>query len=246
MRLAWMLIVVAVISCSVPAQEESPAPGPQAAPAPQASPTPQSKSRDHTKVHWLYGAYVPKDVPLRSLTGHERVRVWVNATFVTYGIYAKTALFSLSDQARGQPPAWGGGWAGYGKRVASHHGQFVAQNSLSALGNGILGYEPRYDVCRCNGFWRRTRHAVARNFVTYDRTETKLRPQLALYAGAFGGGMVAASWTPNHDLLHLGGHAALSQAGFGVLANMAGEFWPEMMRVLHRKKKAPTTGPKKD
>jgi hypothetical protein len=218
----------------------------QSPPAPQAAPTPKSDSKDQTKVNWLYGAYVPKDVQLRPLTGHERVRVWVNATFITYGIYAKTAIFSLSDQARNRPPAWGDDWAGYGKRVASRHGQFVIQNSLSALGNGILGYEPRYDVCRCDGFWHRTRHAVARNFVTYDRTETKPRPQFALYAGAFGAGVAAGSWTPNHDLLHLGGHGALSQAGFGVLANLVGEFWPEFMRVLHRGKKSTKNGTRKD
>jgi hypothetical protein len=233
-----LVVVVVMLAGSVLAQESSS--------APQASPTPKPKSKDQVKVNWLYGAYVPKDVPLRSLDRHERVQLWVNSTFTTYGIYAKTALFSVADQARNIPPAWGDGWAGYGKRVASRHGQFVIQNSLTSLGNGILGYEPRYDVCRCDGFWRRTRHAVARNFVTYDRTETKLRPQLALYAGAFGGGAAAASWTPNHDLLTLGGRGVLAQAGVGVLTNLAGEFWPEVMRVLHRGKKAAKSGTKKD
>jgi hypothetical protein len=234
MRPVLLVMVVALLACSARAQE---APLPQATPTPQASPT--RKPADRTKVNWLYGAYVPKDVPLTPLNAHERVQVWVRASFTTYGIYAKTALFSLADQGRNRPPAWGDGWAGYGKRVASHQGQFVAQNSLSALGNGILGYEPRYDLCRCEGFWRRTRHAVARNFVTYNRTETKLRPQLALYAGAFGAGVVAASWTPNHDLLTQGGRGALTQAGFGVAANVLAEFWPEVMRVLHLGKKKP-------
>jgi hypothetical protein len=245
MPLGLTVIVVAVLTCSVRAQEESPTRQPQATRTPQASPTP-AKHGDHTKVNWLYGAYVPKDVPLRPLDGHERVKVWVRSTFTTYGIYAKTALFSLSDQARNKPQAWGDGWAGYGKRVASRQGQFVAQNSLSALGNGILGYEPRYDVCRCDGFWRRTGHAAARNFVTYDRTETKLRPQLALYAGAFGGGVVAGSWTPNHDLLTLGGRGVLAQAGVGVATNVVAEFWPEVMRVLHLRKKPAKNGAKKN
>jgi len=246
MRPGFLVLVVALLAGSVIAQEESTAPPPQATPTPQASPSPTPKPGDATKVNWLYGAYVPKDVPLRSLDGHERVKLWVRATFTTYGIYAKTAVFSLSDQARNHPAAWGGGWAGYGKRVASRQGQFVVQNSLSALGNGILGYEPRYDICRCEGFWRRTRHAVARNFVTYNRTETELRPQLALYAGAFGGGVVAGSWIPNHDLLTIGGRAAMAQAGFGVLSNLVGEFWPEVMRVLHRGKKPAKGGPKKN
>lgn len=219
-------------------------------PTPAASPqTPQAQTdkehEDQLKVSWLYGAYVPKDVKLVSLNGHQRVKLWVRASFTTYGIYFKTAFFSISDQIRNRPPAWGDGWGGYGKRVASRQGQFVIQNSLSALGNGLLGYEPRYNRCRCEGFWPRTRHAVVRNFVTYDRTETKIRPQIALYAGAFGAGVVAGTWTPNHDLLTTGGHGALSQAGFGILANTVGEFWPEIERVWKRKKKTASATPAK-
>ncbi|HKF20464.1 MAG TPA: hypothetical protein VKE93_02780 [Candidatus Angelobacter sp.] len=245
MRLAMVMMVVALLGCSVLAQEESAASGSQTIPASQASPSPTPKPSDHTKVNWLYGAFVPKDVPLEPLSGHERIQVWVRATFTTYGIYAKTALFSLNDQANNHPSAWGDGWAGYGKRVASRQGQFVVQNSLSALGNGILGYEPRYDVCRCEGFWRRTGHAVGRNFVTYNRTENKLRPQLALYAGAFGAGVVAGSWTPNHDLLHLGAHGALSQAIFGVGANLVAEYWHDVRRALHLGKKPAKDGTQK-
>jgi hypothetical protein len=238
MGLAMVVMVVGLFSGSVIAQ--------QAKPAPQASPTPTPKPGESTKVNWLYGAYVPKDVPLRPLDRGGRVKVWVRATFTTYGIYAKTALFSLSDQARNRPPAWGDGWGGYGKRVASRQGEFIVQNSLSALGNGILGYEPRYDVCRCEGFWRRTGHAVIRNFVTYDRTETRLRPQLALYAGAFGAGVVAGSWTPNHDLLTTGGRGALTQAGFGVVANLIAEFWPRRSARSSPGKNPVESGRKRD
>jgi hypothetical protein len=203
------------------------------------TPAPQSSKQEPDKqinVSWLYGAYVPKDVPLVSLNGKQRVHLWVRATFTTYGIYFKTAFFSVSDQIKDRPPAWGDGWAGYGKRVASRQGQFVIQNSLSALGNGLLGYEPRYNRCKCDRFWPRTGHAVIRNFVTYDRTETKIRLQIPLYAAAFGAGVVAGTWTPNHDLLTTGGHGALSQAGFGILANVFGEFWPEIERIWKRKK----------
>ncbi len=36
------------------------------------------------------------------------------------------------------------------------------------------------------------RHAIVRNFVTYNRTEREHRPQIALYAGAMGAGMVSS------------------------------------------------------
>ena len=45
-------------------------------------------------------------------------------------------------------------------------------------------------------FWPRTRHALIRNFVTYDRTEQHLRPQLGMYAGAFGAGVIAGPGCP--------------------------------------------------
>lgn len=240
-RISFKALVFTFIACFCLAQQS--AKGQQ---APAASPQPPVAQADKNatqqiKVNWLYGAYVPKDVKLESLDGRERVRLWVRATFTTYGIYFKTALFSISDQIQNRPPAWGDGWGGYGKRVASRQGQFVIQNSLSALGNGLVGYEPRYNRCQCDGFWPRTGHAVARNFVTYDRSETRLRPQFPLYAAAFGAGVVAGTWTPNHDLLSKGGHGALSQAGFGVVSNVIGEFWPEIERVWKRKKPGTTT-----
>jgi hypothetical protein len=239
-HIPYKALVFAFMACFCWAQQSAKG---QQTPAPSQQPSVAqagTNTSQQIKVNWLYGAYVPKDVKLESLDGGERVSLWVRATFTTYGIYFKTALFSISDQIQDRPPAWGDGWAGYGKRVASRQGQFVIQNSLSALGNGLVGYEPRYNRCQCDGFWPRTGHAVARNFVTYDRTETKLRLQFPLYAAAFGAGVVAGSWTPNHDLLTTGGRSALSQVGFGIMANFVGEFWPQIERVWKRKKSGNT------
>jgi hypothetical protein len=67
---------------------------------------------------------------------------------------------------------------------------------LSRSGDGLFGWEPRYDRCRCQGFWPRTRHAIIRNFVTYNRTEKSLRRQIFPYLGAFVGNVTATAWTP--------------------------------------------------
>jgi hypothetical protein len=140
------------------------------------------------------------------------------------------------DQARGVPYQWGGGVGGYGERWASREGQFLASNSLAALGNAKLGYEPRYDQCRCRGFWPRTRHAVVRNFLTYDRSEQEMRPQWGLYGGAFGGGMIATAWLPKpRNPFAEGGYAALGQAGWGVVANFFTEFAVDINRKLGAK-----------
>lgn len=222
----FFLIMVAEILSSECEAQATAAPG-------QSSQQPQPQ----LNVNWLYGAYVPKDAPLVPLTNRQRLKLFVRQSFTTPGIYIKTLLFSLGDQANRSPPEWGTGFGGYARRVGSRQGQFVIQNSLVALGNGILGYEPRYNRCQCSGFWRRTGHALARNFVTYNRTEQALRPQLAMYVGAFGAGVVAGTWKPsNRDLVAEGYRGAITQVGFGIAANWVGEFAPDINRILRRKK----------
>lgn len=189
-------------------------------------------------VNWLYGSYIPKDVPRRSLSGHERFKLYIRQTYTTPGIYVKTTLFALRDQVADSNPEWGDGFGGFAKRLGDRQAQFIVQNSLSSLGNGLVGWEPRYDRCQCDRFWARTRHAVVRNFVTYDRTEKSLRPQIMPYLGAFGASALATTWKPGNPVWQVKGYqAAITQVFVGAGINWIGEFAPEIVRVLHRNKK---------
>ena len=188
-------------------------------------------------VNWLYGAYVPKNVALEPLNGSERFDLYLRQTFTTPGIYIKTGIFSIRDQITNVPAQWGDGFSGYGKRAVSRQAQFIIQNSISSLGDAALGYEPRYDRCRCDGFWPRTWHAVVRNFVTYNRTERERRPRIAAYVAAFGSGSITAAWQPgNPNLLVKGYQSAITQAGVGIGINWLGEFAPEIKHILRKTK----------
>jgi hypothetical protein len=191
---------------------------------------------EQLQVDWVYGAYVPKDVPLTPLTPEYRLMLFERQSFTTPGIYIKSNFLGLLEQAKGNPEEWGGGMKGYGRRVTSGYGQILIQDSLSATGNALLQYEPRYDRCRCSGFWPRSRHAFMRNFLTYNKTEQELRPQFALYGAAFTAGMISGAWQPRTGVWEQGAHGVLTQAAFGLLSNWVGEFSPEIKRVLHRKK----------
>jgi hypothetical protein len=147
-------------------------------------------------VNWLYGAYVPKEVPLEPLSYEMRWRLYVRQSFTTPGIYIKTGFFAIHDTARNVPPEWDKSAEGFGKRLGSRYAQFLIQNTFSSLGNGLVKWEPRYDRCRCTGAWLRTRHAFVRNFITYNSTEKELRPQLFSYAAAYGGAALSAMWQP--------------------------------------------------
>jgi hypothetical protein len=188
------------------------------------------------ETQWLVGAYVSRNRKLVTLTREQRKKLYLQQTLLTPGAYLKEMFAAGIDQARGVPYQWGGGFGGYASRWASREGQFIAANSLAALGNAKLGYEPRYDQCRCRGFWPRTRHAFVRNFVTYDRSEQAMRPQWALYGGAFGAGMIATAWLPKpRNAFAEGGWGALGQAGWGVMANFFTEFAVDINRKLGAK-----------
>ena len=194
------------------------------------------KMRDW-ETEWLVGAYVSRNHQLVTLTGEQRRKLYLQQTVLTPGAYLKRMFDATIDQERGVPHQWDDGWAGYTERWWSREGQFIAANSLTALGDAKLGYEPRYDQCRCRGFWPRTRHAVVRNFVTYDRSEQQMRPQWAEYGGAFGAGMIATAWLPKpRNAFAEGGWGALGQAGWGVLANFFTEFAVDINRKLGAKK----------
>jgi hypothetical protein len=189
------------------------------------------KARDW-ESGWIAGEYVGRNRKLVTLTREQREEIYLRQTLTTPEAYIKRMFAAGIDQARGTPWQWGGGLEGYGKRFASREGQFVASNSLAALGNAGMGYEVRYDKCKCHGLWPRTRHAFIRNLVTYDRSEEHLRPQWALYGGAFGGGALSTAWKPgSHNAFAVGGGAMVEQVGWGTLLN----FFTEFSREINRK-----------
>jgi hypothetical protein len=182
---------------------------------------------------WLTGPYVGRNRELVSLTAHQRQQIYLQQTLTTPSAYFKRMFVAGVDQLRESQPQWGEGWGGYGERFASREGQFISANSLAALGDAALQYEPRYDQCRCRGFWLRTRHAILRNFLTYNQSEGELRPQWALYGGAFGGGVISTAWKPHpRNALTNGGFGLLGQAGYGALLNFFTEFAGDINRKL--------------
>lgn len=199
-------------------------------PAPQET---QSKAArlERLPIEWIIGPYIPLQEKLEPLSKHEREQIYFRQTFLTAGSYLARGFSAGLDQARGAPHEWGGGFAGYGRRYAARYGEFVVQNSIVSAGNAMLGYEPRYDFCRCDGFWPRTRHAISRNFVAYNHTEKELWPQAPMYTAAFAAGVLYNTWLPgNHNIWRGGALSILSQAGIGSGYNFVSEF---SLDILH-------------
>ena len=206
-------------------------------------PSQNSPSSEHEgtgsqlKVNWLYGSYVPKDVELVPLNKEMRWKLYVRSTYATWGIYVKTTIFATRDQIRDRYPEWGDGFGGFAKRLGTRQSEFVIQNSMIALGDGLVGWEPRYDRCHCTGIWPRTKHAFVRNFVTYNGTEKSLRPQLMPYVGAFAGSTISSQWAPGKPQWQIKGYqAVITQVPVGMGINWVSEFAPQIFGMFQRHK----------
>ena len=68
------IIVLALLATTSEAQTASQQPS-----------SPAPKSNQELQVNWLYGAYVDKDVPLHSLSNHQRFQLFLRQSFTTPG-----------------------------------------------------------------------------------------------------------------------------------------------------------------
>jgi hypothetical protein len=231
----WCMSVLLVASCLAQDPQSSQ----------EQTKKPQQRGLEHALSQFknlpaerIIGPYIPTTGPFDPLTGKQRVEVYLRQTFQTPGPYVVRLFSAGVDQARDWPPQWGGGMAAYGERLASRYGRFMIANSVSALGNAAGGFEPRYDLCRCQTFGSRTRHAIMRNFLTYDRSERKLRPSVFSYGGAFVSGIVSSQWLPGkRNVWRDGGFAMLSQAGYGSAYNWFSEFAVDILHKITKKSK---------
>jgi len=231
--LCFLCAVLFSLEASPFRAQEISAPPPEKAPA---------TARQQLPVNWLYGAYLPKEIALEPLSNEMRWKLFVRQSFTTPGIYIKTGFFAAQDTVANVPPEWGQSADGFGKRVGSRYSQFLIQNSFTSTGDAIVKWEPRYDRCQCTGAWPRSKHAFIRNFVTYNSSEKELRPQVFLYAAAYGGATLSAMWQPgNPNIVVKGYQGAIAQAWTGVLGHLIAEFAPEVERALHHHEKEPKT-----
>ena len=60
-------------------------------------------------MNWQYGSYVPKEVSIEPLNADLRFKLYLRSTYTAPGIYIKTILFALKDQAHNTYPEWGDG-----------------------------------------------------------------------------------------------------------------------------------------
>jgi hypothetical protein len=188
------------------------------------------------KVNPVTGLAEAPESGYRPLTGAERVKLYFRMNYWSAGAYFGPFFSALLlDQATGSPAQWGGGFPGYGRRVASRLGSAILQGTFQAPVAAVLHEDVRYIASSQHGFKHRAAHALAYSFLTYNN-QGHPTLNVANLSAYYASTAVSTAWLPDHH--SLAGYTfsnSSEQIALTLPVNLLQEFWPEVLRyAFHR------------
>jgi hypothetical protein len=194
--------------------------------------TTEAPSATQDAQNALSAARTDRDLGIHELTFGDRVRIYRHSVFSPLTLFgpAVGAGFGLLEN---EPPEWGQGAAGYGRRFGSSIGRSLSNKTFVFSIAAIDGEDPRYFPSRDGGILARSGHAIASTFVSY-RGDGSRMPAISVFAGAYGSAFLANTWYPpskattRHAL-----EQGTSKLGSTVGLHLLREFWPDIKRGFH-------------
>ncbi len=226
MRVPKRLALWAVLCCGSLACAQQPT-----AP-PNTSGTPQNP----LAVNPVTGLSTVSAKAYRPLTGEQRWKLYWKQNYWSVGAYFGPLITALVlDQTRNSPSQWGGGVAGLSRRFGSRTLVAITQGTFQAALAAPLHQDVRYISSRQTGFKRRTLHAIAFSFLTYN-SQGHTTLNISNLTAYYGASAISTVWVPirgsaaSYALTN-----ASAQIGLSVPVNILQEFWPEIRRKVLRR-----------
>ena len=195
---------------------------------------------------------------LPPMTAKDKFKVVALGTF-DYFEYPWWGALSAISQAENSEPAFGQGWAAYGKRYGAQAADSTIENFMvGAVFASALHQDPRFYQSGHGGFFTRTGYAVSRIFVTRgDDGKTQFNAS-EVFGSATAAAISTYSYHPKSTYLSTPTNAHLFVASDRTLRNAANvwatqvsldtvtivvkEFWPDIhQKMSHKQKHAPTS-----
>lgn len=196
---------------------------------------------------------------LPPLTAKQKFAVVARGTFDPVQ-YPWWGLLAAINQADNSEPAYGQGWAAYGKRYATTAADSIIENFMTqAVFSSALHQDPRFFQSSEGGFGRRTWYAVSRIFVTRSDSGHSQFNYSEIVGAATAAGISTYSYhprstfisTPTNPHLFVASDRTLSnalnvwgtQVGLDTVTIVVKEFWPDIRRKMSHKHKNDTANP---
>ncbi len=165
----------------------------------------------------------------------DRLRFYEETTVTPLAFVGPVGGAAMTQWITGNPPEWGQGFQGYGRRLlAGYSRQVVA----STVGLGVMfadREDPRHYPTGRHGVWKRGLYAARQAFVSHRSSGGEM-PAYSRIFGLYAAGFAANAWYPArssnvHSALYRGTTAFASNVGWQEFK----EFWPDVRRKLsHR------------
>jgi hypothetical protein len=156
-------------------------------------------------------------VSTSSLTLADRFHIYGRTLLRPYSIVGP-ALGAGIGQWEDEPPEWGQGAKGYGRRIGSGMTrQFISETIRFGVA-AADGEDPRYHRSQDSGIWPRARHAIVETFTSETADGSRI-PAYSRFAGTYGAAFISNAWYPDSRAtagyaLRRGSTALASSVGF--------------------------------
>lgn len=169
--------------------------------------------------------------PPSPITGRERIGWVVDGNASPRSLLAGFVVSGWST-AVDSPPEWDRTWSGYGRRYMAREANLAVSNSMEAGLGALWGEDPRYFRAGSGRLVVRIGHAVRYAFVA--RRHDDEIPAYARYTANVGTVFIASAWRPPSASRADNRTIAIAESFVGrSLANLWGEFWPDVRARLH-------------
>jgi hypothetical protein len=155
--------------------------------------------------------------PVGELTLADRFAIYRQAVLRPYSLLGP-AFGAGIGQWEDEPPEWGQGAKGYGRRVASGMSRQLISETIRFGVAAADGEDPRYHRSQDTGVWKRAEHAIVETF-TSETADGGRMPAYSRFAGTYGAAFISNAWYPDSRAtagwaLRRGSTALASSVGF--------------------------------
>lgn len=169
-------------------------------------------------------------------TLRDRVRFYQQTTFSPFALTGPVVGAAMTQWITGNPPEWGQGFPGCGRRLLSGYSRQVISNTIG-FGVALAAREdPRHYPTGEHGIWRRGLFA-ARQAVLSHNSSGGLMPAYSRIIGNYSAAFISNAWYPRpyanvHSALYRGSTALASD----IIWQEFKEFWPDVRHKLRWKR----------
>jgi hypothetical protein len=168
--------------------------------------------------------------PPESFNTASRFRYYAQTTFSPFAAVGPVLGASATEWITGNPPEWGQGIPGFGRRLLSGYTRQAISNTI-ILGVSMADREdPRHYHTGQHGFLKRGLFAAREAVISRD-VDGGLMPAYSRIAGDYAAGFISDTWYPAreanfHSALYRGSTALASD----IIYQEFKEFWPDFRR----------------